>query len=130
MPEFAVGSGRQNYGDKGYFKLTAEEWRDPATSSRLLASHAATSGWPLLEDPLKCNDALIVAEGWALVNGSKIVEFGHDGKQQLHGFYPAASKDDKRDWKSSPPSNQNWTIKQFILSASDEPCLYILVVRL
>ena len=124
---FAVGKGNKKY--PGYRKLTAAEWKDAAVGARLLAAHASGGGWSLLEEPLRCDGVLCVAEGLVLVDGSCIAEVGFNylNPQELCGRYPAMNRDTKAPWTAAAPSLHRWGVDSY--NIGDSPCLYIRQVR-
>ena len=127
-PQFAVGYHSKVY--PGYRMATATEWTNPEFQAALVQAHQAGGGWPLLEEPLECNDGLYVAEGYVRIDGAFVVEVGYTfGSQQLRGVYPAMNYNTKVAWTTTAPAlGNNWTIwaldvKKYI--SSPPPCLFV-----
>jgi hypothetical protein len=128
--KFAIGKYDTAYGD-GWRRVTAAEWRNPAFQAALVQAHQEGGGWPLLEEPLVCNNRLCVAEGWVRIDGWAVFEVGYIyPSQQLRGVYPAMNYDAKVAWTTTAPALGNtWTI--FAWKPSDNPpCLFVQVLRL
>ena len=120
---FKVGIYDKTY--PGWRRVIATEWTDPVFQAQLVAAHEEGGGWPLLEEPLLCKTALNVEEGWARIDGERIVEVGYtDGTQQLRGIYPAMNFKTLVAWTTTAPTlGNNWTVKTRI--ELDYPCLFV-----
>ena len=124
-PQFAVGKYNNEYPD--YRKVTAAEWKNPTFQAQLVEAHQAYRGWPLLEEPLECNDFLCVAEGYVQIEGALVAEVGSNGRstQQLRGVYPAMNRDTKVAWTTTAPAlGDNWTVLPMYGHQSG-PCLFV-----
>ena len=121
--KFAIGKYDKYYGD-GWRQATAAELTNPAFQAALVQAHQARGGWPLLEEPLICNEGLCVAEGIVQIDGKYVVEVGHTGSQQLRGVYPAMNRRTQVAWTTTAPAlGNNWTVYE--CDGVDYPCLFV-----
>ncbi len=123
-----VGYGCKNY--PGYDKLTKAQLLDRAIRQRLLELHAQHAGFPLAEPNLEVQDALHVAEGALLFDGSYITVVGRAPGQELtiRGFFAAMNWETKVAWTTTPPAlDATWIVKAGDID--DRPCLFIRSVR-
>lgn len=120
---FKVGIYDKTY--PGWHRATAADWKNSEFQKALVQAHQEGGGWPLLEEPLLCNTALNVEEGWARIDGERIVEVGYtNGTQQLRGVYPAMNFGTEVAWTTTAPTlGDNWTVKNRI--GLDYPCLFV-----
>lgn len=125
--KFAIGeyNSAQSY-SKEWRRATEADWKDRAFQAQLVKAHQEGGGWPLLEDPLECNRALCVTEGYVQIDGALVIEVGHTHPpQELRGVYPAMNLNTKVAWTTTLPAlGNNWTVAQ-ALTYSNPPCLFV-----
>ena len=103
-------------------------------------AHQIGKGWPLLEDPLECDNILYVAEGNVLIDKALVVSVRYDDRLEhpfgyyhipshkaLYEKYSAMNNDTDKKWIDKPPtSGNNWTVNRRTVNNTYNPsCLYV-----
>ena len=126
--KFAIGKyHNDDTYDKGWRRATAAQWGDPAFQAKLVQAHREGGGWPLLEEPLVCDNVLYVAEGPVRIDGAYVIEVGHNWSksQKLRGVYPAMNMTTQVAWTTTAPALGNtWTVAQ-ASTYDNVPCLFV-----
>ncbi len=123
--KFAIGKYDTTYPE--WRQATEADWTNPAFQAALVQAHQEGGGWALLEEPLKCDHVLFVAEGWVQIDGAQVVEVGVSNLQ-LRGVYPAMNRATKVAWTTTAPAlGSDWTV-QAVKLAKNPPCLFLQVL--
>ena len=134
---YAVGYYSGMY--KNWRRVTSAEWTNPEFQAALVQAHQAGSGWPLLEEPLKCTGILYVAEGCVYINGKAIIEVaGKNSRELLNTHNILNNKYSAILYNRNDPSirisfndyllnkTDKWTIGQNkATNTYNPPCLFI-----
>lgn len=120
---YAVGMYNRKY--SGWRQATQADWTNPTIQKELVEANQKDGGWPLLEEPLICNDVLWVTEGTAKINNQFVNEVGFNWGQQLQGVYSAMNSRTQVAWTTTAPAlGNNWTVESNTIKLNP-PCLFI-----